>query len=323
MRMPSPPERRIRHDLAQVLPLATLICLLLAAAAITCGGSAVAGDGTAEHGRPLYRVGVDTVFVDVTVTDRHDRCIRGLEQSAFRVFDDNVEQEVTLFSAGQAPISVGIIFDRSGSMASDDNILAAKRAVERFLKPARADDEFFLVSFNQQAQVASDFTHDAEEIVNELARQQPYGKTALYDAIYLAMEKMKSASNERRALLLISDGEDNSSRYSAGAVKEFARESDVQFYAIGEQGQFDFGRIRLEELAEITGGRAFFADSFNDLEHYIDAIQDELRGKYVIGYRPSIGKDDSKWHKIQVKMERPEGFPRMYVRARKGYYASR
>ena len=287
---------------------------------LLCGAATFAGG---SDNKPLIRVGVDTVFVNVTVVDPLNRCVTGLEQDVFRVFENKVEQKIAYFSEEEAPVSVGILFDRSGSMKANNNIEAARSAIVRFMQSANPEDEFFLVTFNQDAALVTDFTHESGSIAGEIALDQPSGRTAVYDAVYMGLQKIKKASNERKALILITDGEDNSSRYSPAEVKELAREMDVPIYGIGEQGELGYGRFDIEEIVDMTGGRAFFPNSFNELDYYIDLIHAELRNQYVLGYVPSNKAHDGKWRRIQVKLDAPQGLPRLVVRSREGYYASK
>ncbi len=272
---------------------------------------------------PLFQVGVDTVFLRVAVTDPMNRCVTGLDKNSFKVFEDKVEQNITMFSEEQAPVSVGIIFDRSASMKDNGNIQAARAAIVRFLESTNPDDEFFLVAFNQQPSLVADWTHESASLSNQIILKQPQGRTALYDAVYLGLEKIKEAKNQSKALILITDGEDNSSRYTPAEVKEFAKEADVQIYAIGEHGLLGYGQYDIEELVRMTGGRAFFPDSFNDLDYYIDLIHAELRNQYVLGYVPTNKAHDGKWRKVQVRLDAPEGLPRLLVRTREGYYSAK
>jgi len=171
--------------------------------------------------------------------------------------------------------------------------------------------------------LVTDFTHESGAIASQISLKQPSGRTAVYDAVYMGLQKIKQATNERKALILITDGEDNSSRYAPAEVKELAREMNVPIYGIGEQGALGYGRYDIEDIVAMTGGRAFFPTSFNDLDYYIDLIHAELRNQYVLGYVPSNKAHDGKWRKIQVKLEAPEGLPKLIVRAREGYYASK
>ena len=297
------------------------VLLLLASFGLSYQAAGEAKDG--DSGRPLFRVGVDTVFVKVSVTDPLNRYVLGLEKQNFRVFEGKVEQSISHFTQQTAPISVGILFDVSGSMKSNNNINAARSAIMRFMQSSNPEDEFFLITFNHGVSLAKDFTGDSSAIANGVAFKQPGGRTAVYDAVYRGLAEMGRAKNEKKALILITDGEDNSSRYTALEVKEFARESDVQIYGVGEEGRLGYGRSEIQNIVGMTGGRAFFPNGFNELDYYIDLIHAELRNQYVLGYVPTNRTHDGKWRRIQVKLDAPQGLPKLLVHARGGYYAPR
>ncbi len=275
--------------------------------------------GDRNQDRPLFRVGVETVFVKVSITDPLNRYVTGLSKEHFRVYEDKVEQSISHFTQQSAPISVGIIFDISGSMK--DNIHTARNSILRFLEAGKAEDEYFLVEFNQRTRLVQRFTSQSAAIQNQIAFSQPGGRTALYDAVYMGLDEIRKATNEKKALILITDGEDNSSRYSSSEVREFAKESDVQIYAIGEQGKLGYGRSEIQNIVGLTGGRAFFPNNFNELDYYIDLIHAELRNQYVLGYTPTNKIHDGKWRKIRVRLEPPAGLPKLIVHAREGYHA--
>ncbi len=271
--------------------------------------------------KPLFRVGVETVFVKVSVTDPLNRYVTGLEKEHFKVFEDKVEQQVSHFTQESAPISVGIIFDVSGSMKDRNNIQSAKNAITRFLQAGNPEDEYFLVTFNQKTTLVQSFTRQSSSIQNEASWKQPGGRTALYDAVYMGLDQIRAAQHEKKALILITDGEDNSSRYTAAEVREFAKESDVQIYGIGEEGKLGYGRSEIQNIVGITGGRAFFPNNFNELDYYIDLVHAELRNQYVLGYVPTNKTHDGKWRKIRVRLDPPAGLPKLLVHAKEGYYA--
>ncbi len=270
---------------------------------------------------PLFRVGVDTVFVKVSVTDDLNRYVTGLEKEHFRVYEDKVEQSILHFSQQKAPISVGIIFDVSASMKDNSNIKKAKSAITRFLQSGNPEDEYFLITFNHQTNLAQSFTAESSAVQNDVAFQKPGGRTALYDAVYMGLDQVKRGKNEKKALILITDGEDNSSRYSPAEVREFAKESDVQIYGIGEEGKLGYGRSEIQNIVGITGGRAFFPNNFNELDYYIDLVHEELRNQYVLGYMSTNKAHDGKWRRIRVKLDAPRGLPKLIVHAKEGYYA--
>ena len=270
---------------------------------------------------PVFKIDVENVFVKVSVTDPLNRYVTGLEKENFKVYEDNVEQTVSLFNQESAPISVGIIFDVSASMKEDNNIRKAKNAITRFLQSGNPADEYFLVTFNNKTNLAQGFTDQSSSLQNEAAFQKAGGTTALYDAVYMGLDQIKRGSREKKALIVISDGEDNSSRYTSGEIREFAKEMDVQVYAIGQVGPLGTGGAELQRIVNMTGGRAFFPNNFNELDYYIDLIHAELRSQYVLGYMPTNKIHDGKWRKIRVKLDAPQGLPKLIIHAREGYYA--
>ena len=266
--------------------------------------------------RPTFRVGVETVFINVSVTDPFNRSIEGLEKQSFHIFEDTVEQSITHFVEESAPVSVGILFDTSVSMKR--NIRSARRSVLRLLQSGTPDDEFFLLSFNQKTRLVQGFTRDRVELEQGILSIKPRGRTALYDAVHLGMEQISGARHKKAALILITDGEDNSSRYTAAEVREMAKESGTPIYAIGEKGKLGYGCHEIQGLADLTGGRAFFPQSFSELDYYVDLIRSELSNQYVLGYTPINKARDGKWRKLQVKLTVPAGFSKMIIRNRPG-----
>ncbi len=273
------------------------------------------------------RKDVSLVLVNVTVTDPYGRLVTGLDQENFRVFEDGKEQEIMRFAEDDVPISIGMIFDVSGSMT--DKIAKSRMAAVQFFKTANPADEFFLVDFADRAELATMFTSSIEELQNRLLFSAPKGMTALLDAVYLGMSEMKGARNARKALLIISDGGDNHSRYDYSDVKRFLRETDVQIYAIGivdpdacdRTPEECAGPGFLQGLASMTGGRSFTVKNLDDLGDIATKISMELRNQYVVGYRPRNTTRDGKWRKIKVKIRPPRGLPPLTVYSRYGYYA--
>jgi Ca-activated chloride channel homolog len=268
---------------------------------------------------------VNLTLVNVTVTDPYGRLVTGLEQDNFRVFEDGIEQEIVHFSSEDVPISIGMILDMSGSMA--DKVDKSRLAAVQFFRTANPQDEFFLVDFNDRAQLASSFTGSVEELQNRLMYTSAMGRTALFDGIYLGLSQMKGAHNTKKALLIISDGGDNHSRYTESDVRSFVREADVQIYAIGlyePNGGFtpeeQMGPALLNDLTNMTGGRTFAVRQIGDLPDIASKISMELRNQYVLGYRPIDRAHDGKWRKIKVKMRPPKGLPPLTVYAKSGYY---
>ena len=273
------------------------------------------------------RVDVDLVLVNATVTDPFNRLVTGLESENFRIYEDKVEQELIHFSSEDVPISIGVVFDLSGSMSN--KVDKARLAAVQFVKTANPQDEFFLVSFADRAHLVSPFTTAVEDIQTRLMYTGAKGRTALFDGIYYGLSQMRGARNTKRALLIISDGGDNHSRYNENDIRNFVKEADVQLYAIGIYNPVGSrptpeemaGPSLLGDLAELTGGRAFTVENLNDLPDIAAKIGMELRNQYVIGYRPANKDRDGKWRKIKVKLRPPKGLPPLNVYAKAGYYA--
>jgi len=270
---------------------------------------------------------VDLALVDVSVTDAHDRPVTFLERDSFRIFEDNIEQEVVNFSSEDVPVSIGVIFDLSGSMANKFSY--AKKAAVQFFKTANPDDEGFLIGFSGHADLLSPFTNNIEELQNRLLTVSPSGSTALLDGLYLGISEMRNARNAKRALLIISDGGDNHSRYSEDEIKRLVREADIQLYAIGifESGYHRRtltelnGPLLLSELTELTGGRVFTVRNPNELSEIATKIGTELHSQFILGYQPSNKTRDARWRKITVKVRSRNGLQHLRVHAKKGYYA--
>ncbi|HEX8338297.1 MAG TPA: VWA domain-containing protein [Pyrinomonadaceae bacterium] len=272
-------------------------------------------------------VHTDLITLTVTVTDTYGRFVTGLGKNAFTIFDDKTQQEISFFSDEDAPVSLGIVFDVSGSMGGE-KISRAREALSKFIDTSHARDEYFLIGFNSRAQLLLSHTRDSDALMEKLTFVQTRGQTALYDATYLGVERVTRGAHKKRAVLLISDGQDNSSRYTFNELKRMLKESDVIIYAIGIVSQNDDsslgygGRAILEELAGVSGGKAFFPSTGAEMNDTFERIALELRTQYSIGYRPSAFANDGKWHKIKIKVQPPRGFPRLFVRGREGYFAS-
>jgi Ca-activated chloride channel homolog len=272
------------------------------------------------------RTETQITLVGASVTDPLGRLVTGLQQENFRIFEDGVEQEVVRFSSEDVPVSIGVIFDMSGSMA--DKIDKSREAAVQFFRTANPADEFFLVNFNDRAQLISPFTGSVDDLQDRLMYTGAHGLTALFDGVYLGLSQMRGAHNTKKALLILSDGGDNHSRYSETEVRKFVREADVQIYAIGlfdpdggptpEERE---GPGLLGDLTMMTGGRTFVVKNVNQLPDIATKISMELRNQYVLGYRPSQRAHDGKWRKIKVRLNPPKGMPPLTVAAKSGYFA--
>jgi Ca-activated chloride channel family protein len=283
---------------------------------------------TAIDRRSNIRIDTTLVLVPVAVNDPMGRFVTGLDKENFKVFEDKAEQEIKQFSSEDAPMSVGLVFDTSGSMGQ--KLSTSRKAVAEFLKTANPEDEFFLIQFNDRPELAVPFTPDTEEVQNRLTFMQSKGRTALLDGIYMAMNTMKKARNPRKAILIISDGGDNSSRYTESEVKNAVREADVQIYAIGifepmaSRGRTPeemSGPALLGEISEQTGGRHFAVDNLSELPDVAAKIGIELHNQYVLGYTPKNAVRDGKYRRIQVRLVKTVGLPQLKAIFRTGYYA--
>jgi Ca-activated chloride channel homolog len=271
---------------------------------------------------------VDRVIVPVTVTDPYDRIVTGLSEDNFEVFDDRVHQKILSFTTEDAPIAVGMIFDTSGSMS--DKIQKSKEAALEFFKTSNPEDEFMLISFSNRPYLVSAFTGNYENILDRMLFVKAGGMTSLLDAIYLGLSRMKKSDTSRKALLVISDGGDNHSRYTERDIKRAVKESDVQIYAIGvfepladrnRTPEEAAGPSLLSDLADISGGRMFSVEDPSELPDIAEKISIQLRNQYVIGYKPSNLVRDGRWRRIKIKLRPPRGLPPLQVYARTGYYA--
>ncbi len=277
------------------------------------------------HPGSFIRLNSDLVLVPVTVTDPMNRLVTGLEQSDFQVFDDNSRQKITSFSCDDAPVSIGIIFDLSGSMTS--KLVRARDAILSFIKTSNPQDEYFVIGFNDRPELIEDFTSSVDDIEARLATVHAGHRTALLDAIYYGIVKMRQARHERKALLVVSDGGDNRSRYTEGEVKALVRESDVEIFSMGIFDPYAptpeerMGPQLLQDISTTTGGRMFRVNNVDELGDIAEKISMELRNQYVIGYRPSDLVRNGKWRKVKVNVNPPPGLPPLTVYARSGYYA--
>lgn len=283
--------------------------------------------GAASHDETL-RVETTLVVIPVTVTDASNRFVLGLEKQNFALFEDGVEQKVKQFAGEDAPLSVGLLVDTSGSMGM--KLRTSREAVAQFMKTMNAQDEAFLIEFSDRAQLIEGFTNNTAEIDDKLVSVESQGLTALLDAVSMGISEMKKAKNPRKALLIISDGGDNNSQYTPDQIKDLVREADVQIYAMGVFEQLPYigltraelsGPHLLAELAEQTGGRAFPARSSGALPSIARRIGIELRNQYILAYSPSNEEKNGKYRKVEVKLNAPPGLSALKARWRTGYYA--
>lgn len=274
------------------------------------------------------RVESSLVLVPVTVTDTSNRYVLGLEKQNFRIFEDDAEQKIAQFSGEDAPLSIGLLFDTSGSMGY--KLATARMAIDHFLKTMNTPDEAFLVEFNDKADVTVGFTDNPDDIEKKLTAVTAEGKTALFDAVQVALREMKHARNARKAILIISDGGDNNSVYTSKQIEELVRAADVQIYAMGVFEPYSYvgmspeelaGPRLLIEIAQQTGGRSYAATTSAELPEIAERIGIELRNQYLLAYAPTNVAKDGKYRHVQVRLAQPEGLPDLKARWRAGYYA--
>jgi len=287
-----------------------------------------AAKDAAPAGQPSFRADTNLVVIPVSVTDTMNRFVLGLRRDDFRLIDNGVEQPIAHFSGEDVPLSVGLAFDTSGSM--DFKMSTSRDAASLFLKTLNPDDEAFLVEFNDKVDLPVGFTSHPDEIRSALQNVQPRGLTALLDAVKFSLNEMKSARNARKAIVIVSDGGDNHSTYTAAQIESLVREADVEIYAMGV---FDpilslaltpeevSGPRLLSEIATQTGGRAFAATISSDLPSVAARIAIELRNQYVLAYYPKDQVRDGKYHTVQVKVTQPAGVSALKLHWRQGYYA--
>jgi Ca-activated chloride channel homolog len=280
--------------------------------------------GPREPSMPSANLRVDTnlVLVPTTVNDQLNHPVTGLEKENFRVFDDKVEQTITSFSSEDEPIALGFIFDTSGSM--DGLLPQGRAAAAELLKFANPEDEFFLVEFNTRPRLVIPLSTNASPIGLEVLMTKTGGSTALLDALFMGIHEMHKSKKTKKALVLISDGGENHSRYSPGEIRNVVKESDVLIYTVaigaGHDADSESGVGMMRGMSEMTGAHLFYASGF-DLTDIAEKIGIELRNRYVIGYAPKDAVRDGRFHKIEVKLVPPRGLPKLRAHWRTGYYA--
>jgi Ca-activated chloride channel family protein len=270
---------------------------------------------------------VDVVLVPITVTDPMNRPVLGLQKKDFKIYEDNTPQEVQYFSAEEAPISVGLLLDTSKSMAN--KFVTERAAAEEFFKNANPQDDYFVITFADRPRLLDTSIQSIEDMQETLTSEPPDGHTALLDAIYLAIAHMRSARYQRRALLIISDGADNHSRYGLKEVRRLVEEANVDVYAIGIFDSLFFrsfeelmGRRWLAEITDVTGGQTVVAARLDKVPEIAAAVSRQMRNQYVLGYRPQNISRDGKWRKIKVHVASSAGAPRVQTHYKKGYLAA-
>jgi Ca-activated chloride channel homolog len=279
--------------------------------------------------QPSFHAESNLVVIPVSVTDTLNRFVLGLQRENFHVLDNGVEQPIAHFSGEDVPLSIGLVFDISGSM--DYKVSTSRDAAKLFLQTLNPEDEAFLVEFNDKVDLSVGFTSQSQEIRDKLQNIQPSGLTALLDAVRFSLNEMKNAKNARKAVVIVSDGGDNHSTYTAAEIESLVRAADVEVYAMGV---FDpllslgltpeeiSGPRLLSEIATQTGGRAFAASVSGDLPSVAARIAIELRNQYVLAYYPKDSLRDGKYHTVEVRVSQPAGVPALKMHWRQGYYAA-
>ncbi len=273
-----------------------------------------------------FRVSVDVVLVPVTVSDAKNRPVTTLNRQDFALFEENKRQEIRYFSTEESPLSIAILFDVSKSMA--DKLDTEREALVQFFKNANPDDEYFGITFSDRPRILANSTQSIDELQGKLLATQPGGPTAMLDAVYLAISKLRSARYERKAIVIFSDGGDNASRYTLREIKDVVQESDVQIYAIGLFDTFFLGTLEeklgkkwLSEITDASGGRTITVDNQAKLPEAAAQISREIRNQYVLGYRPQTASE-SKWRKIKVSVSGPVAERRLRAFYKRGYLST-
>jgi VWFA-related protein len=249
------------------------------------------------------------------VADSLDRPRLDLRQADFRIYEDGIEQQIAAFSLADGPISAGVVFDTSGSMKG--RMQDSREALNLLLETAIPHDQFFLMRFSDRPELLVPLTNDPDAVSRSLGMVTPRGWTALFDAIFYSLQEVKRAVNPRRALLVLSDGEDNNSRYSESELVNLVRESDVRVYAIGI-----FRQTRcLERMAAETGGRMIWVHKLSDLRDAVGKLSLAMRNSYLLSYFSKNPPADGKYRKVKVEVQQPEGAAPLRVNWRHGYYA--
>jgi Ca-activated chloride channel family protein len=281
-----------------------------------------------------FTLNVETLEVQlpISVLDKEGRPVDGLKQEHFQIFEDKVQQTIKTFRHEDIPLSLSLVIDNSGSMRNKRE--RVNSAALAFVRESNPDDETSIINFDDSAYLEQDFTGSIGDLIDALENIDARGETALYDALYLASDKvMKDGKRDKKVVLVISDGEDNASKYGINKVIEALRQSKVSLYAIGllEEDDQRGGLFKkppskkakedLMKFAEITGGRAYFPKNLDEVEDLVKGIAHDLRNHYTISYTPTNKNLDGSWREISVKITPPKTMPKFTVHAKQGYYA--
>ena len=268
-------------------------------------------------------VNVDLTEVHVNVTDEKDRPVGNLKKENFRVFEDRTEQKITVFKHEDAPLSLGLVIDNSRSIEPRKKRLDA--AALSFVRKGNPNDETFIVHFDDTARLALDFTDSIPALESALASVKPYGQTAIYDALILALEHMEQSKHLKKALLLITDGVDNSSKHTLSEAIEATKRSRVAVYTVGLLSMSGGQKAEdsLIRIAESSGGHAYFPNNEDEARMYMERVARDLREQYTLGYFPSNPTRNGGWRSVRVDVLPPPGLPataKLTANYRHGYY---
>ncbi len=288
--------------------------------------AAAAATVMAAQGQRI-RSGVELVSLNVTATDGAGKYVTDLNEDEFEVYEDGAKQKLTFFSKTQQPISLALLLDTSASM--DERMKIAQDAAIGFARQLRKDDQAMVIDFDSQVRVLAPFTGDGSVLEQAIRTTTPNGSTSLYNAIYVALDSLKrfktapaASEIKRQAIVLLSDGDDTSSLVEFDVVLDRAKRSDTAIYAIGlRQGEiarreFKEAEFVLKQLANETGGRAFFVTDARELAKIYQGIWDDLASQYALAYSSTNPKRDGAWRRIQVRLVRPNAT----ARTKQGYY---
>jgi len=256
------------------------------------------------------------VSLTVTVSDPLGRFVTGLDKRHFEVYDDGVKQEIAHFSDEDAPLTLGIIYDVSGSM--EDLTLRSFMALRRLFETSHEDDEYFIIAFNDRVKLVQDFTTSPSAIMSRVIFVKAKGSTALFDGVYLGIEKARQGRYRKRALLIISDGEENSSRYSQHDLRQMLKESDVAVYGVAISQLYEEVGT-LYGLSNWSGGMTFAPSNEPETRDMYTRIALMLRHQYAIGFYPTDASSTADWHKVRIKVNAPKGLGRLSLSYRQGY----
>ena len=302
--------------------------VLLSALVITFDGT-LSAQQPQDQPTPAFRAGVDVVSLTVTVSDLDGRFVTDLDQTNFQVYEDGVQQNITFFTKTQLPIALAMLIDTSASM--DEKMTTAQEAAIGFSQRLRPEDLAEIIDFDSRVNILQTFTNDAVELEQAIQQTSAGGSTSLYNAIYISLRELskaplRRADVRREAIIVLSDGEDTSSLVTFDEVLEQAKRSETAIYSIGLQSDDSRSRVGfreadfvLRQLAQETGGRAFFPNEVDELPKIYQDISDELSSQYSVGYISANPLRNGQWRRIVVRVDRES----IEARAKQGYYASK